>query len=378
MHLNADVPVGVFLSGGIDSSLITHYARKHADVAAFCVRMPDPRYDESRHASAVAKRLGVPLTLLDAGASPAEDLPRLIHELGLPFGDSSLLPTHWLCRAARQHVKVALGGDGGDELFAGYDRHAIAPWLRRLSPLLRVLPEMILPARDPKALSTKARRLIEAAKGDGYTDLSAIFPTALYQRLVPGRTGLNCVPGPIGDLDKTDPPRLDFEVYLPGDLMRKVDTASMSVALEVRSPMLANRLVASALSEQLSSLMPHGQRKGLLKQVARKYLPPDIVDRPKQGFAIPIGDWFRSDFGSLRQLLRDHLLAPEPFGPDALGINAMINMNYVRQMLKEHDDAGTRSLWPWKGRDHSQRLYMLLVLSIWAKWLGGLSSAPHR
>ncbi len=118
--------------------------------------------------------------------------------------------------------------------------------------------------------------------------------------------------------------------------------------------------------------MPHGQRKGLLKQVARKYLPADVVDRPKQGFAIPIGEWFRSDYGGLRQLLLDHLLSPEPFGPDSLGINSMINMNFVKQMLKEHDDAGSASIWPWKGRDHSQRLYMLLVLSIWAKWLGGL------
>ncbi|QYU70621.1 asparagine synthase C-terminal domain-containing protein [Leptolyngbya sp. 15MV] len=165
---------------------------------------------------------------------------------------------------------------------------------------------------------------------------------------------------------------MDFEWYLRGDLMRKSDTASMAVALEVRSPFLSRELIDRCLAEPLWSLMPGGERKGLLKQVARRHLPAEIVDRPKQGFAIPIGEWFRSDFGGLRQMLRDHLLGPEPFGPDWLGIGTMINMGFVKRMLKEHDDAGAATVWPWKGRDHSQRLYMLLVLSIWSKWLGSL------
>ena len=107
--------------------------------------------------------------------------------------------------------------------------------------------------------------------------------------------------------------------------------------------------------------MPRGQRKGLLRQVARKYLPAEIVDRPKQGFAIPIGEWFRSDYGGMKQLLMDHLNSAEPWGPPSLGIE--LNMKFVRQMLDEHMS---------KRRDHSQRLYMLLVLSIWARWIGSL------
>ena len=107
--------------------------------------------------------------------------------------------------------------------------------------------------------------------------------------------------------------------------------------------------------------MPRGQRKGLLRQVARKYLPAEIVDRPKQGFAIPIGEWFRSDYGGMKQLLMDHLNSAEPWGPPSLGIE--LNMKFVRQMLDEHMS---------KRRDHSQRLYMLLVLSIWTKWIGSL------
>jgi asparagine synthase (glutamine-hydrolysing) len=113
--------------------------------------------------------------------------------------------------------------------------------------------------------------------------------------------------------------------------------------------------------------MPHGQRKGLLRQVARKYLPAEIVDRPKMGFAIPIGEWFRSDYGGLRTMLLDHLNSTEPFGPPSLGID--LNMTFVRQMLDEHLGTGPSGV---VKRDHSQRLYMLLVLSIWAKWLGGL------
>lgn len=113
--------------------------------------------------------------------------------------------------------------------------------------------------------------------------------------------------------------------------------------------------------------MPRGQRKGLLRQVARKYFPSEIVDRPKQGFAIPIGEWFRSDYGGLRTMLLDHLNATEPFGPPSLGID--LNMKFVRQMLDEHLGTGPSGR---VVRDHSQRLYVLLVLSIWAKWVGSL------
>lgn len=150
--------------------------------------------------------------------------------------------------------------------------------------------------------------------------------------------------------------------------MRKADTATMALALEARNPFLETELSRRALATPLSVLMPNGERKGLLKQVARKYLPPEIVDRPKQGFAIPIGDWFRNDFGAMRQLLHDHLESQNPFpGLAEAGVN--INMAFVRRMLREHDAAGESSPNPWHGRDHSQRLYMLLVLSIWTKWL---------
>ncbi|MCA9286987.1 MAG: asparagine synthase, partial [Phycisphaerales bacterium] len=250
-------------------------------------------------------------------------------------------------------------GDGGDELFCGYERHVALQRLRHWRWLAAMIPSPLLPRRDPKAITSKLARLGVAARGAPNSDLAAIFSGPDLAAL----TGDRLPSGPVDD-----PGHWDAQFYLGPDLLRKTDTASMAVALEVRAPFLQRDLATAALAEPLSSLMPRGQRKGLLKAVARKYLPDEIVDRPKQGFAIPISDWFRSDYGGMRQLLLDHLTAPDPF-PGLEGAGVHLNMAFVRRMLKEHDDAGEKSLWPWKGRDHGQRLYMLLVLSIWCRWL---------
>ncbi|MFI4893060.1 MAG: asparagine synthase (glutamine-hydrolyzing) [Phycisphaerales bacterium JB058] len=366
-RLEADVPLGVFLSGGIDSGLIAAIAKEQRpDIKTFTVRMPDARIDESEAAHETARHLGTDHHTLECDPNPADDLVHLIHQLGLPFGDSSLLPTYWVSKAAREHVKVALAGDGGDELFGGYRRHTIAPTLNRYRHLLRLIPTRLLNQRRPGSRGTYLARLVSAARAGGYPELLAIFQTPDLRRLVTATDG-----EPVGDdlFQKIDDPlRYDFEHYLPDDLLSKTDTASMAVALEVRAPFLARELVEAALRTPLEVLMPGGERKGLLKQVARKYLPDHIVDRPKQGFAIPIGEWFRTDFGSMRTLLYDHLESSDPFpGLAEAGVN--ISMDFVRRMLREHDAAGEKTINPWHGRDHSQRLYMLLVLSIWSKWL---------
>lgn len=374
-RLEADVPLGCFLSGGIDSSLITKFALEElGSMRCFTVRMPDPAYDESHHAKEAAEALGASLTVLDCRDDPAHDLVQLIEGLGLPFGDSSLLPTYWVCRAAGQEVSVALAGDGGDELFAGYDRHTIEPLANKLRWISRFVHPALLPDRNPRSRSSKARRLLAALRtGDGSlaAELSTIFPRIELSRLLgPRDDGL-------GDALRTlknrsrDVRIWDIDFYLGGDLLRKTDTASMAVPLEVRCPFLDPELAEVAIRASKQVLMPNNERKGLLKQVARKYLPDHIVDRPKQGFAIPIGTWFRDDYGGLRQLLYDHLESADPF-PGLADASVDINMNFVRQMLREHDAAGEKSINPWHGRDHSQRLYMLLVLSIWAKWLDGL------
>jgi asparagine synthase (glutamine-hydrolysing) len=157
------------------------------------------------------------------------------------------------------------------------------------------------------------------------------------------------------DIDASDAVRLlrDFDIdhYLPGDLLRKVDTASMACGLEVRCPFLDRDLARAALAAPIEQLMPGGQRKGLLRQIARKYLPEEIVDRPKMGFAIPIGEWFRSDYGGMKTLLLDHLNSAEPFGP------IQLNRKAVQRFIDEHMS---------EKRDHGQRLFTLLTLSIWA------------
>jgi asparagine synthase (glutamine-hydrolysing) len=389
-RLEADVPLGCFLSGGIDSSLVAaHVAKARPDLVAYTVRMPDARFDESPHAKTVAAHLRLRHEILDCDPQPARDLLAIIPQLGLPFGDSSLLPSLWVSRSASTAVKVALTGDGGDELFAGYDRHRAIGWIDALGRLprwaRRASAAAIPGTRSPRSTLGRLDRLLNASAYNGYKDLVAIFPPPLDARLgLVGRGefgwnairhwGMTRAEGMRGQEHEDWALRFDRLFYLPCDLLRKTDTASMSAPMEVRAPLLDQRLARAAINAPLDCLMPHGHRKGLLRAVARRYLPAEVVDRPKMGFAIPIGEWFRSDYGGMRQLLRDHLEGPEPFGPDHLGINSMINMDFVRRMQREHDEAGEKSAWPWKGRDHSQRLYMLLVLSIWAKWLGGLSA----
>ena len=357
-RLDADVPIGCFLSGGVDSSIVATLAqramlRHGRRLRTFTVQMPDARMDETPFANAVAAHLGTDHAVLACRATGAEDLHALIAQLGLPFGDSSLLPTHWVSAAARQHVTVALGGDGGDELFAGYNRHfaqRAMHRLRALNPALRALPSWSV-----RLLHGNLARVANAARNHGYHDILTIFRTPQLRELVPS-PDLDAI------LRSTYVPRLveddarhdDFAHYLPEDLMRKVDTAAMAVALEVRAPLLSRSLVDAALGAPLSAVEAGEGRKGLLRQVARRLVPAQAVDRRKQGFGVPVGRWFRSDFGGMRTLLNDRLTSREPFGPPSLRIN--IHQPAVRKLLDEHAA---------EHHDHGQRLYMLLVLSLW-------------
>jgi len=365
-RLDADQPLGCFLSGGVDSSLVAAFARERMpDLLTFTVRMPDPRYDESAHAQRAADHLGTTHHTLDVEPHPADDLCAMIAQLGLPFGDSSLLPATWVSRAARELVPVALGGDAGDELFAGYERYKAADVLGRRRSILRRIPPELLPDRHPKSATSKLHRLARAARGLHMFDLNVIFQTHDLDALCGPRLTRDWE----WEISARQLRRIDLTNYLPDDLLRKADTASMSVGLELRAPFLDRRLIELVCTRlTIEQLMPGGEPKGLLKRIARKHLPASIVDRPKMGFAIPIGDWFRTDYGNMRQLLHDHLESADPFP----NLPIDINMDFVRRMLREHDAAGETSVNPWHGRDHSQRLYMLLVLSIWAKWLDSL------
>lgn len=376
-RMDADVPLSIFLSGGIDSALLAVHARSISpEIQCLTIQMPASTFDESKQATETAEHLGLNHSVIECSPEPASDLVLLIEQLGLPFGDSSLLPTYWVSKTAKKLCSVALSGDGADELFAGYNRHLYGQKIHLLSklPLLgRLLSLSNKDESDPNSQQSMKARAIRAIRYHGYNEIASIFDSSDLHKLMklpyPAEMKLSHLYG--------HPVDHDFEFYLPSDLLRKSDTASMAVGLEVRAPFLDRELVEHMRQVRISCLMPNGERKGLLKQVARKYLPDHIVDRPKQGFAIPIGEWFRTDYGDMRQLLYDHLESTDPF-PGLADAGVEINMKFVEQMLREHDAAGEKSINPWHGRDHSQRLYMLLVLSIWSKWLDRIRNEPQE
>jgi asparagine synthase (glutamine-hydrolysing) len=304
LRMEADVPLGAFLSGGTDSSLVTAImqAQSARPVRSFSIGFDNVVHDESAHAAAVARHLRTDHTELHADGRAALDLvPLMARMFDEPFADSSQLPTALLCQLARQHVTVALSGDGGDELFFGYGRYARAlkneAWLQRLPRrwLARI-------AGDPG----------ERARLGGWAALRAELAAGDLQGIARGRVSRwrrpeAVVPGARRALTAYDEPAamprngtaadalmaLDFACYLPEDILTKVDRASMAVALEARAPLLDWRVVELAWSLPLSMKQQRGTLKYLPKRLLGRYLPESLVQRPKSGFGAPVGDWLR-------------------------------------------------------------------------------------
>ncbi len=365
LRLDADVPTGCFLSGGIDSALVAGHAseqlrKQGRRLRTFTMRMPDPAYDESGAAAETARVLDTDHTTLDCPtSSPIDDLTTLIEQLALPFGDSSLLPTYWLAKEARRHVTVALAGDAGDELFAGYRRH-LAHWL--LAPAMDTLAALPLirshgeRAAHPKSVESMMTRLLDASRHRGYDDVLAIFPSpslaafsAEAEAMLPSA---RAVP---------DAPQLDFQEYLPADLLRKADTATMAVALELRAPLLSPSIIRAGLSSPMLSLLAWGRTKAPLRALAARRLPGSIAGRPKSGFALPLPSWWRRDHAGLRTCLSDLLASASPWGAVDLGIE--FSAKAARRLLDDHVSG--------QG-EHSQRLYLILVLALWCRRLGSV------
>jgi asparagine synthase (glutamine-hydrolysing) len=365
VRLEADVPLGCFLSGGIDSSLIAAIAQKElarqggGKLRTFSVAMPDSQYDESPHARAVAEHIGSEHTELMADASDTiADLQRLMRVAGEPTADSGILPSYWLCQTAKPHVSVALSGDGGDELFGGYDRYRAMSLLARHRWWLRWAPTGLLRSSNERSTMTRLRRLADAASGttpaDRYASMIHLFTDDQLRTLVPGLAEALGRDHMAGWPDESDAAhaamRWDLGHYLPFDLLRKVDRSSMAVALEVRCPMLDTQVADLAGHLPTSVLMPGGVNKGLLRKLAARHLPDTIIQRPKRGFAIPIGRWFRE---KLRDDLADHLNGTVLA---SLGIDP----KPVKRLFDEHTQAKA---------DHTHRLFALLQLSLWGCWL---------
>lgn len=358
-RLDADVPLGCLLSGGVDSSLVAAHAaaaireaRPGAMLTTICVRMPSPRYDESLFAQAVASNIGSRHRTVDVSPHAAEDLVHLIETLGLPFGDSSLLPTYWACRAAREEFGVALSGDGGDELFYGYTRYIAAGFVRTLAPIAALLPASLFNDADQRSRRAKATRFIAAARAGDPASLLAVFQRGDLAGVIGDDAVLAYEPIAEGVSLRDE----ELCTNLQSDMLRKVDHASMLAGVEVRAPLLDQSLFHTTARLSARELAPGFARKALLRGIARRYLPTAIIDRPKMGFAIPLGAWFRSNWGGMRDLLHDALTGTDPFPVHVLGVE--VNGAAVRSMMAEHENGR---------RDHGQRLYALLVLAIWAR-----------
>ena len=344
----ADVPLGAFLSGGIDSTTVVAMmqARSRQPVRTFTIGFHEGAYNEATEAKLVAAHLGTQHTELYV--SPAEAMaliPRLPSLYDEPFADSSQIPTFLVSQLARQQVTVSLSGDGGDELFGGYNRHYWAAHLwRRLGHLPRPLRGVLaaaMQALPPTAWDTMfaalgrflPRSLRQRNPGDKLHKLAEVVaardPEDIYLNLVSHwKSPLEVVRADAEPATLlTDPAArvrlegfenrmmyLDSVTYLPDDILTKVDRAAMGVSLETRVPMLDHRVVEFAWRLPLAMKIRRGQGKWLLRQVLYRHVPPELVERPKAGFGLPVGDWLR---GPLRDwaesLLNEHRLGQEGF-----------------------------------------------------------------
>lgn len=363
-QLVSDVPIACFLSGGIDSSIVAALMQKAvlgrggAPITTVSVGFRESGFDETAFAAAVAKKIGSRHVRLEVRGDDGvvETLERLMaRSLGQPFGDSSILPTYQLSKAVREIAPVALSGDGADELFGGYDRYRAMRLLARWKGMLRMLPRAS-PVGSLKKRE-RYRRLAAAARGEdlaaAYTGLVEIFPAGQIDELlgeVPeaygagfDELGLTEEGGAVGlamARDQAD--------YLPGDVLWKVDSASMLEGLEVRSPFLDHGVVELANQIPAESHMPTGGgSKQVLKRAFGELLPGEVLGRGKMGFGVPIGGWFK---GSLRGELRDLVMAADGF------CITHMRMAHVERLLNEHE-AGAR--------DHTHRLFALLMLELW-------------
>jgi asparagine synthase (glutamine-hydrolysing) len=387
----ADVPLGAFLSGGVDSSAIVALMQRQSSrpIRTFTVAFQEASFDESPYARAVARHLGTEHTEVHVTARQAQDvIPTLPTMYDEPFADSSQIPTHLVCRAARQHVTVALSGDAGDELFGGYNRYFWGPriwnrvdWLPY--PVRSALGAAInrVPVGAWDAVGTafnlmqrSAHRLTQV--GDKAHKLASRLREVrtaddLYVSLVSGWSDPMRVLQPAfqgaGEPASllSDPlPRVDFQrdavrmmywdsiTYLPDDILCKVDRAAMAVSLETRVPFLDHRVAELAWRLPISMKIVDNQGKWILRQLLYRHVPRELIERPKAGFAIPVGEWLRGPLRSWAEdLLDDSRLRREGY----------LDASEVRRTWNEH----------LSGRcDSTPKLWSVLMLQAWLQQNG--------
>jgi asparagine synthase (glutamine-hydrolysing) len=353
-RLVADVPLGALLSGGIDSSIVVALMAKASaePVRTFTVGFSDARYDERAPARVVAERYGTIHEELELEEDIAATLPRLAAAYDEPLGDEAAFPTFLIAEQARRHVTVALAGDGGDEAFAGYERyvaHGLAARIPGRAAQAGAAALRLLPAarREPRSTLFRTARFLDVASagsGERYGRLMEVFPLELRRSLWTDDHARPVRLEPQGD-GIAALQLLDLETYLPGDLLLKADIASMAHSLELRSPFLDHEVVELGLALPESLKVRGRTGKVALRRAFAEELPPEVAERGKTGFGVPLGRWFRSD---LRELARDVLATDRGwFRPGT-----------VNRLLDEHESGSA---------DHGHRLWCLLMLELWVR-----------
>ncbi len=374
--LDADVPVGTFLSGGVDSSLISAMAaRCQPGLSAFSLGFREADFSELPYARAVATHVGLSHHVIEVGVHDViECLPHLVLQYGQPFGDASAVPSYLLAQLARKEVTVCLSGDGGDESFGGYWRLQAGVYANRYGFVVpKVIRRHVVPLIAPLLGATGKRWLAMndlslASPGHAYTNSESWFGN--FYKLA----GPKLKPGLIHDLAKCrtggEEHRIeagvvrrilwqDFQVQLPDAYLTKVDVASMAASLEVRAPFLDQKVIEEAWTLPDRMKLHWGQRKWLLKRIASRWLPREVIFRPKMGFSLPLVHWWRGELGAwLEVLMKDSVAVAEGW----------IQRDPVRGMLSLHR----------QGENHHTRLWLILWLELWFRLVANPATAVAK
>jgi asparagine synthase (glutamine-hydrolysing) len=364
LRMICDVPFGAFLSGGVDSSAVVATMSRLSDrpVKTFTIGFAEKEFSEIAHAREVAKAFGTEHHELILEPDVIGMLEDLAWHLDEPFGDSSAIPTYMVSRLAAQHVKVVLTGDGGDEVFAGYDKYSVEQRERRYRHIPSLFRSLLGTVGGRMAEGMKGRNFLRhiALNGsDRYLHAGSLFDRqargALFQESAAERM---LAEDPWRDLAaclaREDShwlsaiQYLDFKTYLPLDILTKVDRMSMAHSLEARVPLLDHKLVEFAAAIPPDLKLHNGRTKHIFKQALKGILPEQIIDRRKQGFAVPLGRWFR---GELNGFVRDLLLSPTSRARN------IFNPDYIEKLL----------LLQGRGRPLDLQLWTLISFELWCR-----------
>jgi asparagine synthase (glutamine-hydrolysing) len=374
LRMVSDVPLGAFLSGGIDSSAVVATMARlgSGPLKTFSIGFDDSEYNELEHARVVAKKFGAEHHELVLEPDVLGVIDDLVWYLDEPFGDPSCIPTYMVSKLAAEHVKVVLSGDGGDELFGGYDKYVVEEKDRRY-PVPSLLRQVFGAAAGLMPEGMRGRNLLHHLSLTGaerYLDSTMLLPEIARRKLFrseavamidvyePWRQELEAITRANGDwLSAVQ--YLDFKSYLPHDILTKVDRMSMAHSLEARDPLLDHKLVEFAATIPPALKLRRGTTKYIFKQALRGILPDGIIDRPKRGFGVPLGRWFRGRLGSY---VRDVVLSEKSRQ------RGIFDPAYIETLLKRHE----------RGRPYDIELWTLISFELWCRTFldGGPKNIP--